>query len=412
MSPTTRAMADSKQIQDEMADVSSQLKSYILETESRIVNSMDNNTAKLEEYMKQYMNSVVFEYIDNKLKYIIQLCEKNSAINTISTVSTITVTEPHSDDVTAARKNEATGNNTTGEDALPPITAKTTEEPSANHQESDQQPPGCLKDAKPTHNADSAPLRLRAANFERAKHDVYIGNLSQNTTADDVHGQLLDIGVVNIASITKLPCAKPIESSFRVLINDDSIKHNVYNRKNFESGIIVKPYRYHTESTQIHTIKAAPKPSANASSQKYHRTNISNNTEKSTKSTTHQHRAKPNTSPDVPTQYSNHRSPLIRTVIPRHPPNNPHHHTETTATTIPQYHSHGAAQVAVPQPHMQQYQPPHVHYPQTTQHSLQQNNPWQGQMLPAQHYQHPYQQGIQMTPYTAYHPYAATPQYH
>ena len=55
----------------------------------------------------------------------------------------------------------------------------------------------------------------------------------------------MDLNVMQIVSIEKLPSGATTISSFRIIINDDTIKHNVYNSNNFDSGIIIKPYRFH-----------------------------------------------------------------------------------------------------------------------------------------------------------------------
>lgn len=69
--------------------------------------------------------------------------------------------------------------------------------------------------------------------------------MQPDMTEEDVHAHLLGIGVSLITQVSKLGSDTPTTTSaFRVRINDDSIKNNVYNRENFERGIFVKPFRF------------------------------------------------------------------------------------------------------------------------------------------------------------------------
>ena len=69
------------------------------------------------------------------------------------------------------------------------------------------------------------------------KHDVFIGGLSSDTSADDVRAHLMDLQVKHIVSIVKVTTNIPRMAAFRVNIADDTIKHNVFNPTNFQRGI-------------------------------------------------------------------------------------------------------------------------------------------------------------------------------
>ena len=71
-------------------------------------------------------------------------------------------------------------------------------------------------------------------------HDVYIGNVCGTTTEDHVRGQLTDIGVSEIGTITRLPSR--YNSVYRVFIGDFDIGKTVYNRNNCNARIKVKPF--------------------------------------------------------------------------------------------------------------------------------------------------------------------------
>ena len=109
-------------------------------------------------------------------------------------------------------------------------------------------------------NADSKatpppPGRLRAAVNTQFRHDVFIGNLSCTTNEDEIRAHLMDIGVESITSISKVLTKNENSCAMRVRINDNSILHNVYNMDNFENGIIVKPFRFHSSHTATKNTK-------------------------------------------------------------------------------------------------------------------------------------------------------------
>ena len=52
----------------------------------------------------------------------------------------------------------------------------------------------------------------------------------------------MDVDVFSIVNISKLE-GDPGTASFHTVINDDTIKHIVYEPANFHNGIIVKPFR-------------------------------------------------------------------------------------------------------------------------------------------------------------------------
>ena len=72
--------------------------------------------------------------------------------------------------------------------------------------------------------------------------------MHSTTTNDDVRAHLMDVDVLSIVNISKLE-GDPGTASFHVVINADTIKHNVYEPANFHNGIIVKPFRDYKRKT-------------------------------------------------------------------------------------------------------------------------------------------------------------------
>ena len=93
------------------------------------------------------------------------------------------------------------------------------------------------------------PIRLRPAtvsNPKQSRHDVCFSGLHSSTTTDDIRAYLIDIGVANIESIAIITGNVNSKSAcFRVIITDESIKHNVYDPKRCTDGISVLPYRFY-----------------------------------------------------------------------------------------------------------------------------------------------------------------------
>ena len=93
------------------------------------------------------------------------------------------------------------------------------------------------------------PIRLRPAtvsNPKQSRHDVCFSGLHSSTTTDDIRAYLIDIGVANIESIALITGNINSKSAcFRVIITDESIKHNVYDPKRYTDGISVLPYRFY-----------------------------------------------------------------------------------------------------------------------------------------------------------------------
>ena len=96
--------------------------------------------------------------------------------------------------------------------------------------------------------------RLRPAGLNRPRHDVYISDLHDEMSNDDIRGFMYDIGVSDIVSIERVHDTSSASAVSRVTINDYSIKHNVYNPKVYTNGIKAKPYRFYKQGTQIQDI--------------------------------------------------------------------------------------------------------------------------------------------------------------
>ncbi len=105
------------------------------------------------------------------------------------------------------------------------------------------QPPGILRAGQQSATSTYAQ--------HRARHDVYIGNMCSTTTEANVRTHLESIGVTDVISVSKIPDESPHFVSFRVRINDITIRDNVYNYTNFDGGIVVKPYRFYNSTNTM-----------------------------------------------------------------------------------------------------------------------------------------------------------------
>ena len=131
------------------------------------------------------------------------------------------------------------------------------------------------------------PIRLRPAtdsNPKQSRHDVCFSGLHSSTTTDDIRAYLIDIGVANIESIALITGNVNSKSAcFRVIITDESIKHNVYDPKRCTDGISVLPYHFYkgdkklqrntTKSRQTNSTDTAQRTAAYA---RFHTDNESN----------------------------------------------------------------------------------------------------------------------------------------
>ena len=83
----------------------------------------------------------------------------------------------------------------------------------------------------------TSPGRLRAAANTQARHDVFIGNVSCTNSEDEIRAHLMDIGVENITSNSKVLTKNESSCAMRVRINDNSIKRNVYKIDNYSKAL-------------------------------------------------------------------------------------------------------------------------------------------------------------------------------
>ena len=99
------------------------------------------------------------------------------------------------------------------------------------------------------------PIRLRPAtvsNPKQSRHDVCFSGLHSSTTTDDIRAYLIDIGVTDIESISLITGnANSKSACFRVIITDESIKHNVYDPKRGTDGISVMPFRFYNGDKKL-----------------------------------------------------------------------------------------------------------------------------------------------------------------
>lgn len=208
--PVTRQSTSTEMAQSNIDQMLEKLTNIISTSESHV-------TARIEGFennMKQYINDTVFGYIDNIVKHIVP------SSTAIIATQTPVLTHP--------QLNQSNTDTDHEEDAS---------HISTSNDERHQQPTGRLRTAQSN---------------KRVRHDVYIGNMALNTTEDDVRAHLMDIGVVDIVTIARLTEEDPPTSiSFRVGIDDATIKQNVFKTANFDSGIIVKPFRFYKPNALI-----------------------------------------------------------------------------------------------------------------------------------------------------------------
>ena len=204
---------------DEPTLTEANMDGLVQKLQEMITTSESNVSSKLETIecnVKQYVNDVVFGYIDNIIKH---------------------TTNNHSTDNSSQ--------------TVEPELTQTNDVTKIVH----DHPPGRLRVSR----SDQAQRDNR-----RSKHDVFIGNMSVTITLDVVRAHLMDIDVSDITNIQPMVDDDPSCVSFRVAINDDTTKNTVYNKSNFEHGIIVKPYRFHQQSdsatrvTDVTTIIITP----------------------------------------------------------------------------------------------------------------------------------------------------------
>ena len=199
-------------MQRDILEMIQQLPQKIGDTEAHITNSIDIKCSALEDNVKQYINSVVFAYIDNLMHHVI-----------IPTTDSTSHSSQASETVSLA--NEETSGDLNGD-----------RETNINSKEHKDGETTTLTGFEPAITRPKLPI-----------HDVYIGGATPTTTEDDLRVYLLKIGITpeSIMSIECISGGDPQSSSFRVKICEISIKDTVYNTSNFKAGIIIKPYRFH-----------------------------------------------------------------------------------------------------------------------------------------------------------------------
>ena len=165
-------------------------------TEAHITNSIDIRSSALEDNVKQYINSVVFAYVDNLMHHVI-----------IPTTDLTSHSSQASETVGLA--NEETSGNLNGD-----------RETNSNSKEHKDGETTTLTGIEPAITRPKLPI-----------HDVYIGGATPTTTEDDLRVYLLKIGITpeSIMSIECISGGDPQSSSFRVKICDISIRDTVYN---------------------------------------------------------------------------------------------------------------------------------------------------------------------------------------
>ena len=184
---TRASNTDSEMVamQRDILEMIQQLPQKIGDTEAHITNSIDIKCSALEDNVKQYINSVVFAYIDNLMHHVI-----------IPTTDSTSHSSQASETVSLA--NEETSGDLNGD-----------RETNINSKEHKDGETTTLTGFEPAITRPKLPI-----------HDVYIGGASPTTTEDDLRVYLLKIGITpeSIMSIECISGGDPQSSSFRVKI--------------------------------------------------------------------------------------------------------------------------------------------------------------------------------------------------
>ena len=254
-----------EKMQQDMMEMIQQMQKKIDGSEVNITNSINNKCDALEENVKHCINSVIFAYIDNLVKHFVSSTNASAPnIEHAGNQTTISVSDNshNSDDVTEnailgellvsqQKQNERElngGGCVPVEKALTTIDNKQQISLLSSTDLSTDTTSGTRSNKPETASVgDKIPCRLKPAEENRPKHDVFIGGLNTETTDDDIRCFMYDIGVTNIVTITRINNNTPTSASFRITINDASIKHNVYNPKLYTKGITAKPFRFYSQ---------------------------------------------------------------------------------------------------------------------------------------------------------------------
>ena len=214
-----------------------QLPKNIGDTEANITNSIDIKCSALEDNVKQYINSVVFAYIDNLIHHVV--------IPTRESTSTMKSPNATSQEIGTSEVQQDTSRSVSNIDQVSQTDAN------ANKIELENPAAGNSGGLEPAPTTDVYPTGLEPATPvpKLPIHDVYIGGARPTTTEEDLRAFLVKIGVTanSIQSISCISGDDPHSSSFRVILRIDSIKNTIYNSTNFKAGITVKPFRFYVK---------------------------------------------------------------------------------------------------------------------------------------------------------------------
>ena len=238
-------MSEMNELQRELAELSDTLVKRIDVCEQACSNGVNSRCDALEDSIKQYINSTVFSYIDNMMKHIVESTTRgNAAIH--EQIPDIHINQQNSEtkDVPSTTPNASLD--------IPITTTSASDDRSMITQHDLHH--DNVTTTMP--NTTEHPCRLRSADGNSPKHDVCISGLHIDTTDDDIRAHLLDIGVSSISLIRKIPENSRNSVAFRIHINDETIKHNVFNMKHYKSGgILVQPFRYYNKEAPANILR-------------------------------------------------------------------------------------------------------------------------------------------------------------
>ena len=239
MAITRASNTDSEMVamQRDILEMVQQLPKKIGDTEANITNSIDIKCSALEDNVKQYINSVVFAYIDNLIHHVV--------IPTRESTSTMKSPNATSQEIGTSEVQQDASRSVSNIDQVSQTDAN------ANKIELENPAAGNSGGLEPATTTDVYPTGLEPATPvpKLPIHDVYIGGARPTTTEEDLRAFLVKIGVTanSIQSISCISGDDPHSSSFRVILRIDSIKNTIYNSTNFKAGITVKPFRFYVK---------------------------------------------------------------------------------------------------------------------------------------------------------------------
>ena len=264
--PTTRAAGEEmEQLREDVSQLTEILRNAVEDSETRIMNHINVKADALEVSLKKYVIDVVFPYIDSIVKHSqikppaefkgtdeLKSTPVDSGAMTSETNLTDSIITNNTNIVNDTAKGSSGGSNhviTSVPDSIHEATETVAQSTDTDVTSGTLNTVTTQTSTNGLQASHVTQIRLRPAtviNPKQSRHDVCFSGLHSSTTTDDIRAYLIDIGVANIESIALITGNINSKSAcFRVIITDESIKHNVYDPKRYTDGISVLPYRFY-----------------------------------------------------------------------------------------------------------------------------------------------------------------------